>query len=138
MSIVHNLVLAVAGGALIGVAAGLFMLIDGRIMGASSLVAGLVGSLATGWRENALLLIGLPLGALLFTAIGGAVSPHLTTSPLVLVVGGLLVGFGTRLSAGCTSGHGVCGNARLSPRSMVATSVFMLAGIAVVAAARWI
>ena len=136
MNIVHNLVLAVAGGALIGLAAGLFMLIDGRIMGASSLVAGLVGPVAAGWRENALLLIGLPLGALLFAAIGGAVAPHLAAPPLALVVGGLLVGFGTRLSAGCTSGHGVCGNARLSPRSMAATAAFMLAGMAAVALGR--
>jgi len=136
MNIVHNLVLAVAGGALIGLAAGLFMLIDGRIMGASSLVAGLVGPVAAGWRENALLLIGLPLGALLFAAIGGAVAPHLAAPPLALVVGGLLVGFGTRLSAGCTSGHGVCGNARLSPRSMAATVAFMLAGMAAVALGR--
>jgi len=126
----------VAGGALIGLAAGLFMLIDGRIMGASSLVAGLVGPAAAGWRENALLLIGLPLGALLFAAIGGAVAPHLAAPPLALVVGGLLVGFGTRLSAGCTSGHGVCGNARLSPRSMAATAAFMLAGMAAVALGR--
>ena len=136
MNIVHNLVLAVAGGALIGLAAGLFMLIDGRIMGASSLVAGLVGPVAAGWRENALLLVGLPLGALLFAAIGGAVAPHLAAPPLALVVGGLLVGFGTRLSAGCTSGHGVCGNARLSPRSMAATAAFMLAGMAAVALGR--
>jgi uncharacterized membrane protein YedE/YeeE len=136
MNIVHNLVLAVAGGALIGLAAGLFMLIEGRIMGASSLVAGLVGPVATMWRENALLLIGLPLGALLFAAIGGAVAPHLAAPPLALVVGGLLVGFGTRLSAGCTSGHGVCGNARLSPRSMAATAAFMLAGMAAVALGR--
>jgi|SRR5579862_6533731 len=136
MSIVHNLILAVAGGALIGVAAGLFMLIDGRIMGASSLVAGLVGPLATTWRENALLLIGLPLGALLFTAIGGEAAPRLAASPVTLVIGGLLVGFGTRLSAGCTSGHGVCGNARLSLRSMAATGAFMIAGMAVVAIGR--
>ena len=136
MHLLHNLLLAVAGGAIIGLAAGLFMLIDGRILGASSLVAGLVGPVASSWRENALVLIGLPLGALVFVAVGGDVAPRLTAPPLVLVIGGLLVGFGTRLSSGCTSGHGVCGNARLSPRSMVATAAFMLAGIAAVAIGR--
>jgi uncharacterized membrane protein YedE/YeeE len=136
MSIVHNLVVAVAGGALIGLAAGLFMLIDGRIMGASSLVAGLVGPIASNWRENALIIIGLPLGALLFQAIGGEVAPRLAATPIVLIVGGLLVGFGTRLSGGCTSGHGVCGNSRLSLRSMVATASFILAGVVAVGLGR--
>jgi len=138
MIVLHNLGIAVAGGVLIGLAAGLFMLIDGRIMGASSLVAGLVGTLAVGWRENALLLAGLPLGALLYVAAGGSVAPHLAASPTVLIVGGLLVGFGTRLAGGCTSGHGVCGNARLSPRSMAATVCFMAAGVAAVALGRLI
>ena len=136
MSLVHNVTIAVAGGVLIGLAAGLFMLIDGRIMGASSLVAGLVGPIAANWRENILILVGLPLGALLFVAVGGDVMPRLEAPPSVLVIGGLLVGFGTRLSGGCTSGHGVCGNARLSLRSMVATGVFILAGIAAVGLGR--
>jgi uncharacterized membrane protein YedE/YeeE len=137
MSVMHNLVLALAGGVMIGAAAGLFMLVNGRIMGASSLVAGLVGPIVGNWRENALILVGLPLGALLFVALGGAVTPHLAASPAVLVIGGLLVGFGTRLSAGCTSGHGVCGNARLSLRSMAATAVFIAAGVAAVAVVRF-
>jgi len=136
MIVVHNVAIAVAGGVLIGLAAGLFMLVNGRIMGASSLVAGLVGPVAASWRENALILAGLPLGALLYIAVGGSVTPHLAASPPVLIVGGLLVGFGTRLAGGCTSGHGVCGNARLSPRSMAATVAFMLAGMAVVALGR--
>jgi hypothetical protein len=136
MGVVHNLAIAIAGGAIIGLAAGLFMLINGRILGASGMVAGLVGPLAAGWRENLLIVIGLPLGALIFLAIGGAASAHLMASPAVLIVGGLLVGFGTRLSGGCTSGHGVCGNARLSLRSMVATGAFILAGVVVVAIAR--
>lgn len=129
----HNLAIAVAGGVLIGLAAGLFMLLNGRILGASSLVAGLVGPVTGNWRENLLVIVGLPLGALLFLAVGGEAAPKLAASPVVLIVGGLLVGFGTRLSAGCTSGHGVCGNARLSLRSMVATAAFILAGIVIVA-----
>jgi uncharacterized membrane protein YedE/YeeE len=131
--VLHNLAIAVAGGVLIGLAAGLFMLLNGRILGASSLVAGLVGPVTGNWRENLLVIVGLPLGALLFLAVGGEAAPKLAASPVVLIVGGLLVGFGTRLSAGCTSGHGVCGNARLSLRSMVATAAFILAGIVIVA-----
>jgi uncharacterized membrane protein YedE/YeeE len=129
----HNLAIAVGGGILIGIAAGLFMLLNGRILGASGMVAGLVGPVAGHWRENLLVIVGLPLGALLFLAVGGEVSPKLAASPVVLIIGGLLVGFGTRLSAGCTSGHGVCGNARLSLRSMAATAAFILAGIVIVA-----
>ena len=137
MNIVHNLAIAVAGGVLIGIAAGLFMLVNGRIMGASSLVAGLVTPVAATWRENLLIVIGLPVGALLFTLAGGSVTPHLAASPVALIAGGLLVGFGTRLSGGCTSGHGVCGNARLSLRSMIATAAFIAAGVAVVAIGRF-
>jgi len=138
MNVVHNLAIAVAGGVLIGLAAGLFMLINGRILGASSIVAGLVGPVTANWRENVLIIVGLPLGALLFVAVGGDVAPRLAASPVVLIVGGLLVGFGTRLSGGCTSGHGVCGNARLSPRSMVATAAFILAGVVAVGIGRLI
>jgi uncharacterized protein len=136
VNVVHNLEVAVAGGALIGLAAGLFMLVNGRILGASGLVADLVGRGAIGWRESLLIVVGLPLGALLYMAVGGEVTPRLDASPAILAVGGLLVGFGTSLSGGCTSGHGVCGNARLSPRSMVATVAFIAAGIATVAIAR--
>jgi len=138
MNVVHNLAIAVAGGVLIGLAAGLFMLINGRILGASSIVAGLVGPVTANLRENVLIIVGLPLGALLFVAVGGDVAPRLAASPVVLIVGGLLVGFGTRLSGGCTSGHGVCGNARLSPRSMVATAAFILAGVVAVGIGRLI
>jgi uncharacterized membrane protein YedE/YeeE len=136
LSIVHNLTLALAGGALIGLAAGLFMLINGRVLGASGIVGDLVTGVAAHWRESLLIVIGLPLGALLCEALGGTVAPRLAASPLVLVIGGLLVGFGTSLSGGCTSGHGVCGNARLSPRSMVATVAFIAAGVATVALVR--
>ena len=137
MSVVHNLALAIAGGVLIGVAAGLLMLINGRVLGASGIIADLVGPMPARWRESLLIVVGLPLGALLYMAVGGEVAPRLAASPVVLVVGGLLVGFGTSLSGGCTSGHGVCGNARLSPRSMAATAAFMLAGMAAVAVARF-
>lgn len=78
--------------------------------------------------------IGLPLGALLIVAIVGSVETRFPSSMLTLLVGGFVVGVGTRMGSGCTSGHGVCGVSRLSPRSLVATATFMLAGIATVTA----
>lgn len=116
-----------AGGLLIGLAAALLLLLNGRISGISGIVGGLLvpnpkGSEA-GWR--AAFVAGLLLGALAYMlATGGAALVSVQTSVPVLVVAGLLVGFGTRLGSGCTSGHGLCGIARLSKRSIVATAVF--------------
>lgn len=128
------------GGVLIGLAAGVLMLANGRIAGISGLFAGLLagpfGGRAATWKEDALFLAGLPLGALVFHALGGRTPLRLTASPLLLLGGGLLVGFGTRLGGGCTSGHAVCGLARLSPRSLVATALFMAAAMASVAAGK--
>ena len=116
---------AALGGVLIGLSAGLLMLGNGRIAGISGLLAGLFrpGDGATQWQNGAFLL-GLPLGVLLFA---GPLT--LTASPWRLIIAGLLVGIGTRMANGCTSGHGICGLARLSPRSLVATLVFMAAAI---------
>jgi uncharacterized protein len=122
---------ALAGGLLIGVSALLLMLLDGRIAGISGILGGLVRLEAEPWRVA--FLIGLVAAPVLYAA-GGAAPPSvsLTASPIVLVVGGLLVGIGTRLGRGCTSGHGVCGIARLSSSSLAATAIFMMvAGIAV-------
>jgi uncharacterized protein len=113
------------GGLLIGLAAALLLLINGRISGISGIVGGLVApkSSDTGWRIA--FVAGLLLGAVAYAlATGGAITVTMQVSVPVLVAAGLLVGFGTRLSSGCTSGHGVCGIARLSKRSIVATSVF--------------
>jgi uncharacterized protein len=113
------------GGLLIGLAAALLLLINGRISGISGIVGGLVApkSSDTGWRIA--FVAGLLLGAVAYAlATGGAITITMQVSVPVLVAAGLLVGFGTRLSSGCTSGHGVCGIARLSKRSIVATSVF--------------
>jgi uncharacterized membrane protein YedE/YeeE len=113
------------GGLLIGLAAALLLLINGRISGISGIVGGLVDpkSSDTGWRIA--FVAGLLLGAVAYAlATGGAITITMQVSVPVLVAAGLLVGFGTRLSSGCTSGHGVCGIARLSKRSIVATSVF--------------
>ena len=124
------------GGVLIGLAAGLLFLGNGRIAGISGLFAGLLGKRSAAWREDLLFLAGLPLGALLFRLLGGETHLVLTSSPWLLLGGGLLVGFGTRLGGGCTSGHAVCGLARLSPRSIVATALFMAAVMATVAAGK--
>ena len=113
------------GGLLIGLAAALLLLLNGRISGISGIVGGLLApkSSDAGWRV--VFVVGLLLGAFIYMlATGGAIPVTMQASVPVLVAAGLLVGFGTRLGSGCTSGHGVCGIARLSKRSIVATSVF--------------
>lgn len=123
-----------AGGALIGLAAALMLLGVGRIAGVSGIAARAVGlsdggmSKASAWS----FVIGLPLGALIVSALSGGLDAQFAgTVPLILA--GLFVGIGTRLGSGCTSGHGVCGVSRLSQRSLVATVTFMATGIATVA-----
>jgi uncharacterized membrane protein YedE/YeeE len=132
---------AAIGGALIGLAAVLLMLLIGRIAGISGILAGTLGLDRSdehwdlGWRLA--FIAGLILAPLAFGLAGLAVpAPEMPASWLVIVAAGLLVGFGTRLGGGCTSGHGVCGIARLSPRSLVATAIFMGVAIAVVAIIR--
>ncbi|MFD6318678.1 YeeE/YedE family protein [Methylorubrum thiocyanatum] len=119
-----------AGGALIGTAAALLLLVNGRIAGISGIVGGLLGSSGreAGWRVA--FLVGLLLGPILFRLAAGHGPDVRLGAPLdafwpVLVIAGLLVGYGTRLGSGCTSGHGVCGLARLSPRSFAAVATFM-------------
>ena len=128
---------AAIGGALIGLSAVLLMLFNGRIAGVSGILGGLLNPQSNdrGWRIAFILgLIAAPLSAML---MGYAVpTPQLPTSLVTIVVAGLLVGFGTRLGSGCTSGHGICGIARLSPRSIAATGMFMLTAIIVVAVMR--
>jgi uncharacterized membrane protein YedE/YeeE len=119
---------ALAGGLLIGVAAAWLLLVDGRILGAS----GILGGLLTPRRGDILwrlaLILGLILSPMLASLRFGTIGPGITTGLPTLLVAGLLVGFGTRLGKGCTSGHGVCGLSRLSPRSAVATGAFMASG----------
>ena len=113
------------GGLLIGVAAALLLLLNGRISGISGIVGGLLApkSSDAGWRV--VFVAGLLLGAFGYMlATGGAMPVKMQASLPVLVVAGLLVGFGTRLGSGCTSGHGLCGIGRLSKRSIVASAVF--------------
>jgi uncharacterized membrane protein YedE/YeeE len=118
-----------AGGALIGAAALLLWLTLGRIAGISGIIAGAVGP-DRAWRLAFLAgLIGAPLA---WVALAGAPALDIAAGPVTLIFAGLLVGFGTRLGSGCTSGHGVCGLARLSPRSLAATGLFMATAAAVV------
>lgn len=121
---------ALAGGALIGLAAVLMMAVTGRIAGISGIFAGLLDADPGLRRENSAFLAGLLLALPLYRLLaGGAPAIALTGNLPLLIVGGLLVGFGTRLGSGCTSGHGVCGLARLSPRSAAATAVFVATGM---------
>lgn len=124
-----------AGGVLIGVAAALMLLGAGRIAGVSGIAARAFGLADSGLpRLGALaFVIGLPLGALIVSSQTGAAAPGFA-GPVPLVMAGLIVGIGTRLGSGCTSGHGVCGLSRLSQRSLVATATFMVTGFATVAA----
>lgn len=120
-----------SGGLLIGLSAGLFLLFNGRVAGVSGLTATAVGLSKGAPRGLALgFLGGILAGAALAAALVRRPEMQVTDELWLLIAGGLLVGFGSRLGAGCTSGHGVCGLGRLSPRSMAATGVFM--GVAAV------
>jgi uncharacterized protein len=128
---------AAIGGALIGLSAVLLMLLNGRVAGIAGIAAGLIDPIGSDrfWRVAFIVgLIAAPLSAML---VGYAVPvPQMPASLVTVAVAGLLVGFGTRLGNGCTSGHGICGIARLSARSITATAVFMAAAIIVVALTR--
>ena len=117
------------GGLMIGSAAALFLLVNGRIMGASGILGGLVDGSGRGTAaERVAFIAGLiVVPAVLALAMGGA-QTNITTNPLVIVAAGLLVGVGTRLANGCTSGHGVCGISRFSLRGIVATVFYLLGG----------
>ena len=126
--------MAIGGGLLIGTAAALLLLLTGRIAGVSGMVATAtrVGAGGTPWSQATAFLVGLPIGAALVALLVRSPEVIVTSSVPLLIVAGLLVGFGTRLSKGCTSGHGVCGMARLSPRSIAATATFMASAAATV------
>lgn len=127
---------ALAGGALIGIAASLLLVANGRIAGISGVLGGLLAPVRgdVAWRVFFVLgLLGAGVAATLLSPEAIGASPR---SLWRLAVAGLLVGVGTRIGNGCTSGHGVCGISRLSPRSVVATASFIAAGIAAVALSR--
>jgi uncharacterized membrane protein YedE/YeeE len=129
---------SLAGGVLIGLAASLLLVAAGRIAGISGITGGLLFPARGDVRWRALFLLGLfAVGGVAALFAPGSIgsSPH---SLPVLAAAGLLVGVGTRLGNGCTSGHGVCGISRLAPRSIVATVVFMATGVLSVLLARWL
>lgn len=123
---------ALAGGALIGLAAALFALLNGRVAGISGLLGSLLQRGAEGRGEKAAFLLGLLLAPLLWGVFAALPPIDFEADSLGLIVAGLLVGIGTRYGSGCTSGHGVCGISRLSPRSLLATLCFMTTGFATV------
>lgn len=129
------------GGVLIGLAATVLLALNGRIAGNSSMLHGLLPPQKGDADWRVLYLVGLVAGAagygLLQPQELAAEAAH-GAPPLAVVVGGVLVGLGTRLSGGCTSGHGVCGIGRLSVRSLVATLIFMAAGMLTVTLLRWL
>ena len=123
---------ALAGGVLIGIASAMFLLLNGRIAGISGILGGLLKPVRgdVGWRVA--FVIGLVVSPLVYLQFAALPRPQIDASHVALVLAGLLVGVGTRYGGGCTSGHGVCGLSRLSPRSLVATLAFMGAGFATV------
>ena len=127
-----------AGGALIGLASALLMLLAGRIAGISGIFGGLLSPAATDRDWRLAFIAGLIAAPLLAAVLLGVPlpKPAISASLAVVTIGGLLVGFGSRMGGGCTSGHGVCGVARLSARSLAATAIFMVVAIATVAVVR--
>ena len=126
-----------AGGVMIGCAAALYLLVNGRIMGASGIIGGLVdGSGRSTATERLAFLAGCLITPTAIAWLLGGAQTHLTGNLPIVLVAGLLVGIGTRLANGCTSGHGVCGISRLSPRGIAATLCYLVAGGIVMATAR--
>ncbi|MBQ2260127.1 MAG: YeeE/YedE family protein [Loktanella sp.] len=125
----YDWIMGLIGGGLIGLAGALFLLVNGRVMGASGIIGGLVdGSGRSDWAERAALIAGLvTVPAIAALAMGGS-ETNLTGNWVIIIAAGLLVGIGTRLANGCTSGHGVCGISRLSLRGIVATAFYIGAG----------
>lgn len=126
----QDYLLGLAGGLVIGLSAVVYLLGNGRIMGASGIIGGLVDGSGLGeWKDRALFIAGLVAAPwIAITALGLQAETHLTSNPAVLIAAGLLVGFGARLANGCTSGHGVCGISRLSLRGIAATAFYLFAG----------
>ena len=123
---------ALAGGVLLGLASALFVLLNGRILGISGIVGGLLRPRAgdMGWRLA--FLLGMLVAPGLYWLVVGPTQPRMDATWGMVVIAGLLVGVGTRYGSGCTSGHGVCGLSRMSPRSLMATLAFMGAGFVTV------
>lgn len=118
--------MSLGGGVLIGLAATLLMALHGRIAGVTGIVTGLIPPFASDWAWRAAFISGAVLSPFIFVSLGGTISFVVPVSSSALAIGGLIVGLGVFFGSGCTSGHGICGIARFSPRSIVATSIFMI------------
>lgn len=127
---------SLAGGLLIGLAAAMFLLFNGRIAGISGIVGGLLRPVKGDIFWRIAFVLGLVLAPIVFSLIAPLPEVIVEADNTLLIIAGLLVGIGTRYGSGCTSGHGVCGISRLSPRSLVATAAFMLAGFITVLVVR--
>ncbi|MEK7258538.1 MAG: YeeE/YedE family protein [Pseudomonadota bacterium] len=127
--------MSLGGGILLGIASAVFILVNGRILGISGILGGLLAPKTgdVGWRIAFVLgMLAAPMTLSLLTPDDFLSAPRIDADYVMIGIAGLLVGYGTRLGSGCTSGHGVCGLSRLSPRSLVATGIFMAAGFAIV------
>mgnify|MGYP001816481205 CR=1 FL=1 len=120
--------MGLVGGVIIGIAAAVYLLVNGRIMGASGIVGGLVDGSGDFKSERLAFLAGLIVVPGVLVLLNGGAETHLTGNWAVVIIAGLLVGIGTRLANGCSSGHGVCGLSRFSLRGFVATAFYLLAG----------
>lgn len=125
----HDWVMGLVGGGLIGTSAAIFLLFNGKIMGASGLIGGLVDqSGLSSWQERVSWLAGLIILPAILTVMFGLKPTNVTSNIPLIIIAGLLVGVGTRIANGCTSGHGVCGISRFSLRGIVATVFYIGAG----------
>ena len=124
------------GGMLIGLSAVLLMALHGRVAGMTAILTGVIPPVASDWRWRAAFLVGAIAAPAIYLAAGGVVPFEVPVSTAALIFGGLLVGIGVHFGNGCPSGHGICGLARLSPRSLAAVATFMLTAFATVFVAR--
>jgi len=133
----HDFALALIGGMMIGASAVLLYILNGRVMGISGIASRLTPPVSSDWSWRVVFIVGILCAAPLAILYSGKTpTVDITANPLLLIIGGLLVGFGTVLSNGCTSGHGVCGLSRFSTRSAIATGIFMLSAIVTVLVAK--
>jgi uncharacterized membrane protein YedE/YeeE len=136
---VHEWIHALLGGALIGLAVSIMLVMSGRVTGVSGIVGGLLAPLKNDWQWRTSFVAGLLLGGFALQILRPESFTVIPDMPLVQIsLAGFLVGFGTLLGNGCTSGHGVCGISRFSVRSLVATGTFIAAAIVIVALMRWL
>jgi len=124
--------MSLAGGVLIGISAILLMAFHGRIAGMTGILSGVIPPVSSDWEWRAAFLFGAILAPVIYVFSGGQIAFAVPVSSAALIIGGVIVGVGVFFGSGCTSGHGVCGIARFSPRSIVATIVFMIAAIVTV------